>query len=391
MGAGAGAMQSAHQAAVEQSYNKPGGSAPAERVVSMRQKKMSHLEKTRLVQTVETFTKLVYLNVPSEVSIANFLQSELGSEVFSRFLEREHADHYVKLYSELEKYKLSGSTPKMEWALAKYKEVFPRSLTSSRSVEPLVDRVSLAQGEIIRELAKNMFPRFLCSGDYQKWRAAERSTYTAMFLRGSVCFENTGDGHTTTSRNRENSDSVGSRDENDSIFSSIDNLEVIKIVNADSWLTTLLARAESLPIGLTLLSARSDRKGYPLVYVNKFYEEQSGYEKTEMLGHRWNFLLGTEIDQKTMQVVYKSVKYAKQIKVFINSPRKNGSSYPSVMCLKPIFDTQGSYSYMLGLHLGVDDESPERVEECMQLVDTLALVLPQVLKHAGGGEAFEND
>lgn len=346
---------------------------------------MSHLEKTRLVQTVETFTKLVYLNVSSEISIANFLRNEMGAEVFSRFLEREHADHYVKLYTELEKNLATCNPSKMEWALGKYKEVFPRSVVVNNSMLSLNEKIELAMGEIISELSKNMFPRFLCSGEYQKWRAAERSAYSAMFLRGSVCCQDNDD--TFSSILKDNSFSQGSRDgAEDNIFNSIDQQEVTKICNSDSWLTTLLARADSLPIGMTLLSARSDRKGYPLVYVNKFYEERSGYEKSEMLGHRWNFLLGTEVDNKTMQVVYKAIKYAKQMKVLINSPRKDGGTYSCVLCLKPIFDAQGSYSYMLCLHLAVEQEIPEKVEMYMQLADTLTLVLPQVLKHEQGTE-----
>jgi hypothetical protein len=353
----------------------------------MRQKKMSHLEKTRLVQTVETFTKLVYLNVDSTISLGNFLGNETGAEVFSKFLEREHAEHFVKLYTDLEKCRTVGNAARMEWALTNYLEAFPRSGASSGvSVEA---RVEVAQKETIEELAKNMFPRFLCSTEYQKWRAAERSAYSAMFLRGSVCISE--DNADNVSLNREGSgrslsfsSTDGGKDgEDNSIFNSIDMQEVNKIVNTDSWLTTLLARADSLPIGMTMLSARSDRKGYPLVYVNRFYEERSGFDKAEMLGHRWNFLVGTEVDNATMQTVYKAVKYAKQLKVLVNSPRKNGTTYPSVMCLKPIFDAQGSYSYMLGLHLVLDDDSPEKVDAYMQLADTLTLVLPQVLKHSG--------
>ena len=139
-----------------------------------------------------------------------------------------------------------------------------------------------------------------------------------------------------------------------------------------------------------MLSARVDRKGFPLVYVNRFYEEQSGFEKAEMLGHRWNFFLGTEVDQKTMQLVYRAVRYAKQTKALVHSPRKDGSTYPSVVCLKPIFDSQGGYLYMLGIHLALPSVEQERVEAAMQLSDTLALVLPQVLRNAGNLDEEES-
>lgn len=139
-----------------------------------------------------------------------------------------------------------------------------------------------------------------------------------------------------------------------------------------------------------MLSARADRKGFPIIYVNRFYEERSGFERTEMLGKRWNFLLGTEVDQRTLQHIYKAVKYAKQSRTLVQSPRRDGSTYPTIMCLKPIFDSQGGYLYMLGIHLALESLDEEKVDAVAQLGDTLALVLPQVLKNAGNLDEEES-
>lgn len=132
-----------------------------------------------------------------------------------------------------------------------------------------------------------------------------------------------------------------------------------------------------------MLSARRDRKGFPVVYVNRFYEERSGFERSQILGKRWNFLLGTEVDQRTLQQVYRAVKHARQCRALVHAPRRDGSTYPTIMCLKPIFDSQGGYLYLLGIHLALESLDEERVEAVSQLSDTLALVLPQVLKNAG--------
>ena len=139
-----------------------------------------------------------------------------------------------------------------------------------------------------------------------------------------------------------------------------------------------------------MLSARIDRKGFPLVYVNRFYEERSGYERTQLLGKRWNFLLGTDVDQRTLQQVYKAVKYARQTRALVHSPRRDGSTFPTIMCLKPIFDAQGGYLYMLGIHLALESLEEEKVDAVARLSDTLALVLPQVLKNAGNLDEEES-
>lgn len=247
MGAGASAAASLGPGS-QHSVRVGNGSSLHEQAMSIRQKKMTHLEKTRLVQTVETFTKLVYLHVDAAVSLGNFLNNGVGAEIFSRFLERESAEHLVALYMDLDRRR---SPETVRAALQRYLVLFPGSQQSEGGCEDFAAVAERAQAELIQELAKNMFPRFLSSSEYQKWRAAERSAYSAMFLRGSVCWSDDDEG--ASSRSLGNS--VGSlsltlseRGE-DNIFRNIDAQEATRLMNSDSWLVTLLARAESLPIG----------------------------------------------------------------------------------------------------------------------------------------------
>lgn len=247
MGAGASAAASLGPGSSRSVRVADGGSLQ-EQAMSIRQKKMTHLEKTRLVQTVETFTKLVYLNVDAAVSLGNFLSNGVGAEVFGRFLERESAEHLVALYRDLDR---RSSPEKLREGLERFSALFPSSRQPENDRDDLATQAERAQAELIQELAKNMFPRFLCSSEYQKWRAAERSAYSAMFLRGSVCWSD--DDEDASSRSLGNS--VGSstialseRGE-ENIFRNMDAQEATRLLNSDSWLATLLARADSLPIG----------------------------------------------------------------------------------------------------------------------------------------------
>jgi hypothetical protein len=48
----------------------------------------------------------------------------------------------------------------------------------------------------------------------------------------------------------------------------------------DSWLTILLAAVEALPIAFSLASAKEGKeKGFPLIYVNKYFEKLTGYSR----------------------------------------------------------------------------------------------------------------
>jgi hypothetical protein len=228
------------------------------------------------------------------------------------------------------------------------------------------------------------FARFLASAEYQKWRARERSAYSALFLRGSIVCEEEESSGSRGSISKDLSLSHMSLDEDGAnVFDSIDEREVRQLVHKDGWLTTLIARAETLPIGTTLLS--STRSGYPVVFVNNFYNRFTGLDKSDMLGRRWNCLLSADVDQTIMQSVYKAIKYGKALTAIVPSLCKSGASQSSALCLKPITDAAGGYTYMLGLHLPLADDSLERRSKLTLMIDSLAAVLPSALKQSADG------
>lgn len=50
------------------------------------------------------------------------------------------------------------------------------------------------------------------------------------------------------------------------------------------WLRSLVLTMENLHIPFSMSSARSDRPGFPLIYVNKAFERLTGYDRREIMG-----------------------------------------------------------------------------------------------------------
>eukprot|EP01035_Chromulina_nebulosa_P019237 gene19237-25088_t len=131
-------------------------------------------------------------------------------------------------------------------------------------------------------MAREQFNRFLLSKQYKAWRSAESSHAVATTAEDAnaaaktitpisrqVSFSTT---HRKRNRRRESDLSVRA-------FLSIDTVELGRILGSQSWLNALLAAAEGLPVSFCLSSARKDRKGFPVLYVNKSFELLTETEK----------------------------------------------------------------------------------------------------------------
>jgi hypothetical protein len=65
----------------------------------------------------------------------------------------------------------------------------------------------------------------------------------------------------------------------------IDKDDLMKILELQSWFTVLIAAVENLPLSFSLSKpVKHGRKGFPLIYVNKYYEKMMGFKRLSVLG-----------------------------------------------------------------------------------------------------------
>ena len=162
-------------------------------------------------------------------------------------------------------------------------------------------------------------------------------------------------------------------------FEHIDYLEVSRIMKSGSWLLTFISAVESIPICVTISTASKERIGFPLIYVNKHFESTTGYTRNEILGANCKFLQrdgsghrGAEAD--SIQRLSYALRNATSIKVAITNFRSDGSPFRNLLAIKPVFDLNGEYKYVIGVQF--DLSSNGATASTLKLADELITMLP---------------
>ena len=133
---------------------------------------------------------------------------------------------------------------------------------------------------------------------------------------------------------------------------------------------------------VSLAAANKELPGFPLMYVNAAFENTTGYPREEIIGKNCRFLqMGRIAEHKSedeaISLMSKALREGKQVKVAITNFKKDGSPFRNVLALKPIFDKNGEYSFVVSIQINVGGThaSPKK----MKIIDDLFKILPSTL------------
>ena len=240
--------------------------------------------------------------------------------------------------------------------------------------EELIAAFEAAQTETVKIMALGAFPRFLMSAAFNEYRAQEAELAKAMIEVAA------GTDPSTTSTLV-----VGEED----IHTKMSK-ELNKLLVGTSWLNGLLASVENLPVCVSLAAASKEMSGFPLIYVNAAFESTTGYPRSEIIGQNCRFLqvgkkAGHTAEVESIVRMTDALKEGKPVKVAITNFRKDGTPFRNLLAMKPIFDSDGGYAFVLGIQfdIGVTDASAKK----MKIIDDLFRVLPNTIM-SGTESAF---
>ncbi len=100
----------------------------------------------------------------------------------------------------------------------------------------------------------------------------------------------------------------------------------------------------------------------PLIYVNRGFEQVTGYLPAEVLGRNCRFLQGALHDQAGVQQIRAAIAAREGCLVEITNFRKDGTRFRNRMSLTPVFDKAGEMVFLIGLQ---HDVTPLRTLEEM--------------------------
>jgi len=99
--------------------------------------------------------------------------------------------------------------------------------------------------------------------------------------------------------------------------------------------------------GVTL--SDPDLPDSPLVYVNRVFEEMSGYTQDEMIGRNCRFLQGEDREQPALQTLREAIRQHQACTVTLRNYRKNGELFLNKLSIRPLVDRENRVIYYLGI------------------------------------------
>jgi PAS domain S-box-containing protein len=250
----------------------------------------------------------------------------------------------------------------------------------SSSVDELRQVLDSAQRDIIQVMAIGAWPRFLMSESFAEWQRESRDRG-----HGGSQDDNTHDSNSSLDA-KEGKEGANGNDPHHITLEEKMTLEFSNILTDQSWLASLLLTVESLPLCVSVASANKTTRGFPLIYVNSFFEQTTGYSRAEILGQNCRFLQngrepGQVAEATSIARMSDALAYGRSVKVAITNFRKDGSSFMNLLAMKPIFDHEGNYAFVVGIQFDIGENyaAPER----LKMVEDLLRALPDKIFTTG--------
>ncbi len=91
----------------------------------------------------------------------------------------------------------------------------------------------------------------------------------------------------------------------------------------------------------------------PIVYVNKAFEELTGFTLSDSIGRKCNFLQGDETDQPEVEVLRNAIRMRREAKVQLRNYRRDGTMFWNELAIAPVFDQDGGLTHFVGVQTDV--------------------------------------
>lgn len=129
--------------------------------------------------------------------------------------------------------------------------------------------------------------------------------------------------------------------------------------------SALLRSIDMMGVGLAITDPNLEDN--PLVYVNKGFENITGYTREEVIMHNCRFLQGEETDREHLNIIRRAIEQGKSDTVTIKNYRKDGTTFWNQFIISPLYDSDGKPTYFIGLQFDVTTEVEAQHESRQQI------------------------
>jgi PAS domain S-box-containing protein len=107
------------------------------------------------------------------------------------------------------------------------------------------------------------------------------------------------------------------------------------------------ARIDSSQHSVSLSDVR--RPDAPLIYVNRGFENLTGYTKDEVAGRNCRFLQGKDTDRDAVRRISEAVASGRPLLIDLLNYRKDGSAFWNRLSLRPVHAANGELTHIIGI------------------------------------------
>ncbi len=116
--------------------------------------------------------------------------------------------------------------------------------------------------------------------------------------------------------------------------------------------TEILVQAiEACQIGVTL--ADPSKEDMPLTFVNKAFEDISGYSREEMIGKNCRFLQGDQTDAKHVDLIRDGINNKTLVNTELLNYRKDGEIFWNNIQIAPVYNEEGELKSFVGTQIDI--------------------------------------
>jgi PAS domain S-box-containing protein len=97
------------------------------------------------------------------------------------------------------------------------------------------------------------------------------------------------------------------------------------------------------------------RPDNPIVFVNQAFQDLTGYDREEIVGHNCRFLQGPETDRATVARLADAIAKHEPINVDLLNYRKDGSTFWNALYVSPVKGEDGDVQFFFASQLDISD------------------------------------
>jgi PAS domain S-box-containing protein len=102
-------------------------------------------------------------------------------------------------------------------------------------------------------------------------------------------------------------------------------------------------------VGNGIVISNAQLKQFPIIYVNKAFEKNTGYTSEEVIGKNCNFLQLDDCQQQKIQTIGEALSTQSPCHVEIRNYKKDGTLFWNELSITPVSDIHGKTTHFIGI------------------------------------------